>query len=176
MQKDLFLKIVLGVGIWFVLVMLFGVWEYSILKAEMTIVPKLVEALLPHKGGVLSYIVQMFSWTAMSLILGLIWAKILFPKRALMEKIMFSLVFGVFIMPLSFLIPYFAIAVAKVVSTIAGTAPPAFVGKILEKLVMMLLGNKEQVYETANVLGVLSLGAIILGVKSLFFRKTWSNS
>ncbi len=168
MQKNIFLKVILGIGIWFVLVMLFGVWEYNILKAEMGIVPKLVEALGPHKSGISSYIVQMLHWTALSLILGLIWSKILFPQRPLMEKIMFSLVFGVFIMPISFLIPYVIITITTVFSTIIGATPPEFAGKILNKLVAMLLGNKEQGYEVANVFGMLAIGVVILAVKSIF--------
>lgn len=152
------------------LVMLFGVWEYNILKAEMGIVPKLVEALGPHKSGMVSYIVQMMHWTVLSIILGLIWSKILFPQRPLMEKIMFSLVFGVFIMPISFMIPYVTITITTVFSTIMGITPPEYVGKTLNNLVVMLLGNKEQVYEVANVFGVLALGAIILGIKSIFKR------
>lgn len=172
MQRNIFLKVVLGIGIWFVLVMLFGVWEYNILKAEMGIVPNLVAALGPHKSGVVSYMVQMLHWTAVSLILGLVWSKILFPKRPLMERIMFSLVFGVFVMPISFLIPYITITITTVFSTIIGIAPPEFVGKTLNNLVMMLVGNKEQVYEVANVFGAFVLGAIILAIKSIFKRNS----
>lgn len=170
MQRNTFLKVVLGIGVWFVLVMLFGVWEYNILKAEMGIAPKLVEALGPHKSGVISYMVQMLHWTVLSIILGLIWSKILFPQRPLMEKLMFSLVFGVFIMPISFLIPYVTITITTVFSTIMGITAPEFVGSTLNKLVAMLLDNKEQIYEVANVFGALSLGIIILGIKSIFKR------
>lgn len=168
MQRNTFLKVVLGIGIWFVLVMLFGVWEYNILKAEMGIVPKLVEALGPHKSGVVSYMVQMLHWTVASIIIGLIWSKILFPQRPLMEKLMFSLVFGVFVMPISFLVPYVTITITTVFSTIMGITQPAFVGSTLNKLVVMLLDNKEQVYEVANVFGAFALGVIILAIKSIF--------
>jgi hypothetical protein len=166
-QKDIFLRVVLGIGIWFIVAMLFGVWEYNILKAEIGVVPQLIAALLPHKGGVLSYMMQMIHWTVVSLILGLVWAKVLFPKRPLMERIMFSLVFGVFIMPISFMIPYTAITITTVFSIIAGITPPAFVNKTLGDLVNLLLSNKEQVYEVANSFGMLILGAVILLIKSL---------
>ncbi len=169
-HRDIYLKVFIGIAIWFAVVTIFGVWEYDILKAEMV----LNEKLLSHDriveqaaffGGTFAYIAEMVFWTLLVLILGSVWSAVLFPHRNLLEKIIFSLVFGVFVMPLSIFIPFTVITMGTVFTTLAGAPAPAFVGPTLTNIVDLFVLGHEQIYEFTNVLIFLIIGLVLLGIK-----------
>jgi len=179
MKRDLYLKVIIGIGIWMAVVTIFGVWEYNILQAEMVLNDKLlshdriVQTQAPLAGGKVAYVAEMFFWTVFILILGYIWSKILFPHRNLLERIVFSFVLGIFIMPITIFIPFTAITIATVFSTLVGVTPPAFIGPTLNNIVGMFVNGHEQIYEFMNVFILLIAGLVILGMKQ-FFRKSHS--
>ncbi len=170
-HKDLYLRVLIAIGIWFAVVTVFGVWEYNILKAEIVLNQKLpsherVVDQIPFAGGRVTYIVEMFVWTAIILVLGFVWSELLFPMRTRFEKFVFSLVFGVFVMPLSIFIPFTAITIATVFSTLTASAPPTFIGPTLNQIVALFVNGQEQIYEFANVFAFFALGAILLFFKN----------
>lgn len=171
MKKDLYLKVIIGIGVWMAVVTIFGVWEYNILQAEMVLNDKLlsydriVQTQAPFAGGKVAYVVEMFFWTVFILALGYVWSKILFPHRNLLEKIVFSFVLGIFIMPITIFIPFTAITIATVFSTLIGATPPEFIGPTLNNIVGMFVNGHEQIYEFMNVFVLLMAGLVILGIK-----------
>lgn len=181
MKRDLYLKVIIGIGIWIAVVTIFGVWEYNILQAEMVLNDKLlshdriVQTQAPLAGGKVAYVVEMLFWTVFILALGYIWSKILFPHRNLLEKVVFSFVLGIFIMPITIFIPFTAITIATVFSTLIGATPPEFIGPTLNNIVGMFVNGHEQIYEFMNVFVLLTIGLVILGIKQ-FSRKSYSNS
>lgn len=148
-------------------------WEYNLLKAEMGLIDQLLlsteqePAGLVKQGSVASYLGQMAFWTAFLLLLGMVWSSFLFPKRPLVEKVIFSLPFGILVMPLSFVLPAFIISAGKIAGELFGAGPPAYYNPVLGKIVSLISANQEQGYEVANVLGFLILGLIILGATKL---------
>ena len=169
MQKDIFLKVMVGLGIWASLVAVFGVWEYGLLKAEMDLERKILA--MGALSGKPAYAVQMFTWSIMLLILGLVWSQIIFPKRPLMERILFSFVFGVLLMPISFVVPYFVIVVTTVFSRLFEFAPPEFVSTTINNIVNLFYTGQEQIYEFANVFTAFVIGAVILTIKFSLRKK-----
>lgn len=173
MQKDTYLKVLLGIGIWFAFVTVFGVWEYNILKAEMVLNEKLlaierITEKAPLSGGAPAYVLAMLTWTILILALGWVWSQVLFPHRNLLEKIVFSLTFGVFVMPISIFIPFAVITAATVLGTLLGTGAPAFVQPILvDGLVNLFVAGLEQVYEFTNVFAFFVVGIALLGLKKI---------
>ena len=169
-MKDVYLKIITAIGIWFAIVAVFGLWEYDILKAEMVLNEKILSHGLvaqggPFTGGKVTYVVEMFVWTALLLILGLLWSKILFPHRNILERVVFSMVFGIFVMPLSIFIPFVAITGATVLSTLFGATAPAFIGPILDNIVALFVDGQEQIYEFTNVFAFLIVGLVFALLK-----------
>ncbi len=170
MEKDLYTKLLVVIAIWFAVVTIFGVWEYSILKAEMVLNQKLLshERIVesaPLQGGKIAYVLEMFVWTTIILALGYVWSKALFPHRNLLERIVFSFVLGIFAMPLSIFIPFTFITVATVFSTLTGATPPAYIGPTLNNIVGLFVNGQEQIYEFANVFFFFILGLIVLGLR-----------
>lgn len=170
-HKNIYLPLLIAIGIWFAVVTVFGVWEYDILKAEMVLNQKLlsherVVEQVPFAGGRITYVVEMFVWTAIILVLGFVWSELLFPMRTRFEKFVFSLVFGIFVMPLSIFIPFTAITIATVFSTLTGAAAPGFIGPTLNEIVGLFVNGHEQIYEFANVFAFFALGAILLLLKN----------
>lgn len=155
-------------------VAVFGAWEHNLLAAEMDLNRKILA--MGALSGRFAYIVQMLVWTGMLLGLGYIWGKILFPKRILAERIVFSLILGIAVMPISFVIPYFIIVVTTVFSTLFGLTAPDFVSTTITNIVNMFYGGQEQIYEFANVFGFFVVGIIILAIKQLFAKKTQNQS
>ncbi|HEX9722370.1 MAG TPA: hypothetical protein VGA53_03840 [Candidatus Paceibacterota bacterium] len=148
-------------------------WEYELLKAEMGLIDQLLlssqeaPAGLVQQGSVTAYLGQMVFWTFFLILLGLVWAGFLFPKRPLVEKIIFSLPFGVFVMPLAFVVPAWIISAGKVAGELFGTGVPSYYGPTVEKIVHLISSNQEQGYEIAAVLGFLIVGLLILGITKL---------
>ncbi len=172
MKKDFYIPGLIAIGVWFAVVGVFGVWEYSILKAEMVLNQKLlshdriVKEQAPFAGGKLTYVVEMLVWTSIVLILGYVWSRALFPHRNLLERVVFSFVFGIFVMPLSIFIPFTFITVATVFSTLTGAQAPAFIGPTLTSIVGLFVNGEEQIYEFANVFIFLALGLVVLAFMS----------
>lgn len=168
MKKDFYIPILIAIGVWFAVVGVFGVWEYNILKAEMVLNQKLlshdriVQEQAPFAGGKLTYVVEMLAWTSIVLILGYVWTSALFPHRNLLERVVFSFVLGIFVMPLSIFIPFTFITVATVFSTLTGAQAPAFIGPTLNSIVGVFVNGEEQIYEFANVFVFLVIGLIVL--------------
>ncbi len=172
MKNDIYLKVIIGIGIWFVLVTIFAVWEYSILKAEMVLNQKLLSHDLiaqkgPLKGGSPLYVIEMLVWTLLILALGLVWSKVLFPQRNLLERVVFSLIFGIFVMPLSIFIPFVMVTIGTVASTLFGTDAPGFIGPTVGSIVELFVSGQEQVYEFANVFIFFVIGLALLAFKQL---------
>lgn len=148
-------------------------WEYKLLEAEMGLIDKLLlssqeaPAGLVKQGSVVAYLGQMAFWTILLSLLGFVWSNFLFPKRPLVEKIIFSLPFGVLVMPLSFVLPAFIISAGKILGELFGTGVPGYYAPIVGKIVELISTNQEQGYEIANVLGFLILGLVIWGVMRL---------
>lgn len=148
-------------------------WEYKLLEAEMGLIDQLLlsspdnPAKLIEKGSVISYLAQMSFWFSSLVFLGLVWSGFLFPKRPLMEKVIFSLPFGVIIMPISFVFPAWIISVGKIAGENFGTGVPEYYGPVVGKIVGLISNNQEQGYEIANVLAFLILGFIILAIARL---------
>jgi hypothetical protein len=175
-NKDLYLKILVGIGIWFAIVTVLGVWEYNILKAEMVLNDKLLShdkivQQAPFAGGRVAYVTEMFVWTAIILVVGYIWSMLLFPRRNLLEKVVFSMVLGIFAMPISIFIPFVVITATTIFSTLMGTAVPDFVGSVLNSIVELFSGGYEQIYEFTNVLVFFIIGGLLLIIKSLFLKQ-----
>ena len=172
-KHDWYLKVLLVIGAWFAIVTIFGVWEYDILRAEMVLNEKLlaierITETAPLSGGAPGYVLALVTWTVLLLILGLVWSQVLFPCRNLLEKIIFSLVFGIFVMPVSIFIPFFFITAATVGGTLIGVGTPAFVEPILVNgLVNLFVSGLEQVYEFTNVFAFLVLGLMLWGAKKI---------
>jgi len=176
-RRDWYLKVILLIGAWFAAVTVFGVWEYDILKAEMVLNEKLlaidrITETAPLSGGVPAYLLAMATWTVLILALGMVWSQLLFPHRNLLEKVVFSLVLGVFAMPISIFIPFFMITAATVFGTLIGIGTPSFVVPILvDGLVNLFVSGLEQVYEFTNVFVFLALGLILLAGKKMFYKR-----
>lgn len=174
-----YLKVILLIGAWFAVVTIFGVWEYDILKAEMVLNEKLlaideITKQAPLSGGVPAYVLAMLTWTVLILALGLVWSQVLFPRRNLLEKIVFSLVFGVFVMPVSIFIPFAVITAATVLGTLVGVGAPAFVEPILvDGLVNLFVTGLEQVYEFTNVFVFFVLGLVLLVLKKMLKKPSY---
>ena len=120
-----------------------------------------------QQGSVTAYLGQMIFWTFSLILLGLVWAGFLFPKRPLVEKIIFSLPFGVLVMPLIFVIPAWIISAGKIGGELFGTGMPPYYGPTVGKIVYLISSNHEQGYEIAAVLGFLVVGLLILGITKL---------
>lgn len=173
MQKDIFLKVMIGLGIWAGLVAIFGVWEHSLLQAEMDLERKILA--MGTLSGKSAYVVQMFSWSIMLLFLGLVWSQILFPKRPLIERMLFSFAFGILVMPVSFVVPYFAIVVTMVFARLFEFAPPEFVSTTIGNIVTLFYTGQEQIYEFANVFTAFVIGAVVLIIKFSLGKKVKSS-
>jgi hypothetical protein len=175
-KSDWYLRVLLLIGAWFAVIAIFAVWEYDTLKAEMVLNEKLlaidrIAQQAPLSGGAPMYVLALITWTILILVLGLVWSEVLFPHRNLLEKIIFSLVFGVFVMPLSIFIPFMVITAATVLGTLFGTGTPAFVEPILVGgLVDLFVSGLEQVYEFANVFAFLVVGLVLLMVKKMMAK------
>lgn len=177
-MKDSYLRVITWIGAWFAVITVFGMWEYNILKAEMVLNQKLLSHGLvvkegPLTGGGVTYVVEMLVWTSIILLLGLLWSEILFPRRNFLEKIVFSLVLGVFAMPLSIFIPFVAITSATVITDLLGMAAPAFVGTVLTKIVELFSNGQEQIYEFANVTFLFLIGLVVLLFRKVFVKASY---
>lgn len=172
-MKDRFIATLLILGFFVTAYIIAFDWEYNLLKAEMGLIDQLLlssgddPAGLVSQGSVTAYLAQMGFWTAFLILLGLVWSAFLFPKRPLVEKIIFSLPFGVMVMPISFVFPAFIISAGKVIGENFGSGVPGYYGPIVGKIVDLLSANQEQGYEIANVLGFLILGLAILAISRL---------
>lgn len=167
-MRDFLIPTLVIIGIFATVYIVVFDWEYNLLKAEMGLIDKLLlssktePAGLVKQGSVTAYLGQMAFWTAFLLFLGLVWSSFLFPKRPLVEKVIFALPFGVLVMPLSFVLPAFIISAGKILGQLFGTGLPSYYEPVLGKIVQLISTNQEQGYEIANVLGFLILGIIIL--------------
>lgn len=176
-MRDRFIPILLTIGIIGTAYILIFDWEYNLLQAEMGLIDQLLlssqeaPAGLVQQGSVAAYLAQMAFWTAFLLLLGMVWSSFLFPKRPLIEKVLFSLPFGVLVMPLAFVLPAFIISAGKVFGELLGAGVPAYYEPIVGKVVQLISTNQEQGYEIAVVLGFLILGLIILGVTKLMRKE-----
>jgi len=172
-MKDRFIPTLLIIGIIAsIYILVFG-WEYNLLRAEVGLSDQLLlssedaPAGLINQGSVTAYLGQMVFWTTFLLLLGMVWSSFLFPKKSLVEKVLFSLPFGVLVMPLLFVIPAFIISLGKVIGEFLGTGVPVYYDPILGKIVELLSTNQEQGYEIVSVLGFLIVGLFILGVTKM---------
>lgn len=176
-MKDKFILSLLILGIIVTAYIIVFDWEYKLLEAEVGLIDKLLlsspedPAKLVEKGSVISYLAQMGFWFSFLVLLGMVWSGFLFPKRPIVERVMFSLPFGVLVMPISFVMPAWIISLGKIISENFGSgeppAPPAYYGPIVGKIVGLISNNQEQGYEIANVLIFLVVGLIILGISKL---------
>lgn len=165
MRRDYLFGILSVLGIWASLVVIFAVWEFKGLEGGVAAFQQIPKSVFVFQTGAGPYIVSIISWTALLLLLGYVWSKILFPKRHWVEKVIFSLCFGVVIMPISFRIPFFLGAVGKVFANILGLASPAYADAFFGGFLYMLVNNLEQAYELVNVLIFFVIGLIILMIK-----------
>ena len=177
-MRDRFIPALLIVGIVATLYIVVFDWEYKLLEAEMGLIDTLLlssqekPAGLVAQGSVTAYLGQMVFWVATLILLGLVWAGFLFPRRPLVEKVIFSLPFGVLVMPLAFVIPAWIISAGKVWGEFLGTGAPSYYGPTVEKIVHLISSNQEQGYEIATVFGFLILGLVILGVYKLMQKES----
>lgn len=171
MRRDYFFGVLTAIGIWSSLVVIFAVWEFKGLEKGVKAFQETSKLNFVFQAGPAQYIIGMVAWTVLLLILGYVWAKIFFPERNWVEKIIFSLCWGVVVMPISFLIPFFFAVAGKVFANILGLGSPAYADAILKARAYLLVNNLEQVYEFVNVLIFLALGMIILIIEQLKFKK-----
>jgi len=172
-MRDLLIPSLVVIGIMATAYIVVFDWEYKLLEAEMGLIDTLLlssqeaPAGLVKQGSVVAYLGQMVFWTVFLVVLGLVWSSSLFAKRPLVEKIIFSLPFGVLVMPLSFVLPAFIISAGKILGELFGTGVPGYYGPTVGKIVELISTNQEQGYEIANVLVFLIIGLIIFGVTRL---------
>lgn len=176
-QKDArrFEQMLLIVGGLFVVNTLVFVTEYTLLKAEMSLIEQKLQLAITNQvgdGSVFAYATSVALWTILlGVIVGYVWSKILFPSLPYIEKFMASLVLGVFVMPLSFVIPAFIVSVRKLGTDIFGWPLPDYYNATIGQLVNLFGGNQEQGYELFNVLLFLVLGICIVGIMQLKNKK-----
>jgi hypothetical protein len=171
MKRDYFFLILITAGIWTSIVMVFGIWEFEVLKVQVQrfqIAP--IDKFI-FQPGVLPYISAIISWTLLLLANGLVWSQVLFPARQWVEKVIFALATGVAIMPLSFMIPFLLGTGGRVVANLLGLEAPKYVDAILKNHVFFLVNNHEQVYELVNVLVFLAIGLLFLVIKSILRKQ-----
>lgn len=152
-------------GIWSALLVIFAVWEFKGLERGVKAFQDLPKLKFVFEAGPAPYLLGMIAWTILILGMGYIWSKIFFPNRNRIEKFIFSLCFGVVIMPISFLIPFFFAVTGMVFANLLGLESPAYAGEILKARGALLVNNHEQVYELVNVLFFTIVGVVILFIK-----------
>ena len=159
------------IGALFALNTIVFVTEYTLLKAEMSLIEQKLQLAITNQvgdGSMIAYITSVGLWTILlGVVVGFVWSKILFPSLATIEKFMASLVIGVFVMPLSFVIPAFIVSFRKLGTDFFGLPLPDYYGNTIGQLVNLFGGNQEQGYELFNVLLFLLAGVCILGVLNL---------
>lgn len=171
MRRDYFFVILTILGIWTSIVMIFGIWEFQVLKTQVIKFQVAPISKFVFRAGVMPYVIALISWTILLLVNGLVWSKILFPTRDWVEKVIFSLIIGVVIMPLNFMIPFLFGVSGRVVSSLFSLKAPEYVDQILKNHVFFLVNNHEQVYELTNVLIFLIVGIFVFFMKKYVLRK-----
>ena len=167
LMKDRFIPVLFVVGIITTAYILVFDWEYNLLHAEMGLIDTLLLSSpddpsgLVRQGSVTAYLAQMGFWTALLIFLGILWSSFLFPKRPAVEKVIFSLPFGLLVMPLAFVLPAFIISAGKILGELTGAGLPVYYEPILVKIVNLISNNQEQGYEVAAVMGFFILGLVI---------------
>ncbi len=150
--------------------------EYSLIRAEMALISEKlllsIDDMVGH-GSVPSYITAMFVWFSILVGAGYAWAQLLFKNVDFFEKVMFSLVLGAFIMPLSFVIPAAIVSLEKLVFVewMGGVLPEHY-NTTVDAVVTLLASNHEQAYELFNVFLFACVGIIALALNRLFIFYT----
>lgn len=164
-------RVLLIVGALFAINTIVFVTEYTLLKAEMSLIEQKLQLAITNQvgdGSIFAYITSVSLWTVLlGIVVGYVWSKILFPSVAFIEKFMASLVIGVFVMPLSFVIPAFIVSVRKLGSDFFGLPLPEYYNYTIGQLVNLFGSNQEQGFELFNTLLFLALGIVILGIMRL---------
>lgn len=162
------------VGIGFALMIAVFVTEYSLILAEMSLIQEKLDLSIEQMvgdGSIPAYILAMIFWTILlGGVVGWVWGRVLTPSLDRIEKFILGLVLGVFVMPMSFVIPALIVSVRKLYSDWFGAALPDYYGQTVENIVVMFAGTQEQSYELFNVLVFILLGLLLLLGKYMYQR------
>lgn len=175
-----FVQTLFAIGIGFAIMIAVFVTEYTLILAEMSLIQEKLDLSIEQMvgdGSIPAYILAMVFWTVLlGGVVGWIWGNILVPGLDRTEKFMLGLSLGVFVMPMSFVIPALIVSVRKLHSDWFGSTLPDYYGMTIDNVVSLFAGTQEQVYELTNILILVTLGIVVLLVRFIFHKPRSGNN
>lgn len=132
----------------------------SIQAGEMT---HFREAVVSVNHDLSSYLAAIFFWSILTLVLGFVWGRALFPNSGIVEKIALGLSGMVVVL-------HFNIVLAIILAAMTGTLDVA-----REQATQLFLHNNDQTAALANVLLAILLGILVLVAREIRRSRSRAN-